>query len=276
VNDIEGAAKIMHQLFLEMKRRQETIRKFTNDISKYNQMVAAPDRLPHILIVFDEYPAIWVKRELAKSIDEFAAQIAIQGRASGIHLFIGGQQAYSGDINRLIVANITHRYTSRQNTVGASMSTTGDRSAQKLRPVAGRFLCTTDSDNSYVVQMPMIEDHEITEAVAASQQWEKARPVILPALPEDDEEYLDDSKPLTPGKSYRELIIEGAIELLDGHLKGQKLYELLGGKVPQKKLFETIKQIVEEPIEYKGLTYTAIRIPGGAYRLELEVAAAAD
>jgi hypothetical protein len=247
INDIEGAAKIMHRLFLEMKRRQETIRRFTNDISKYNQMVAAPDRLPHILIVFDEYPAIWVKRELAKSIDEYAAQIAIQGRASGIHLFIGGQQAYSGDINRLIVANITHRYTSRQNTVGASMSTTGDRSAQKLRPVAGRFLCTTDSDNSYVVQMPMIEDHEITEAVAASQQWEKARPVILPELPEEDEEqYLDKPKAITPGKSYRELIIEGAIELL------------------------------EEPIEYKGQFYSATRLPGGAYRLDLEIAAAAD
>jgi hypothetical protein len=275
VNDIEGAAKLINQLFLEMKRRQEVIRRFTNDISKYNQMVAAPDRLPHILIVFDEYPAIWVKKELAKLIDEFAAQIAIQGRASGIHLFIGGQQAYSGDINRLIVANITHRYTSRQNTVGASMSTTGDRSAQKLRPVPGRFLCTTDSDNSYVVQMPMIEDHEITEAVAASQQWEKARPVVLPELSTEDkyDDYADETP--KPTINSRELVLKTAMDRLEGNLKARIIWEILGKTISLPQVTKICEQLSKNPIEYEGILYEPVKVRN-YYQFCVAKAAAAD
>lgn len=281
VADIERAAQLMYQLFLEMKRRQELIRKVTNDISKFNSIVSPADQLPHILIVFDEYPAIWVKRKLAAQIDEYAAQIAIQGRASGIHLFIGGQQAYSGDINRLIVANITHRYTSRQNTVGASMSTTGDRSAQRLRPVPGRFLCTTDTESSYVVQMPYIEDNEIREAVTAALSWEPPRAFSLPEIPEEELEELEEweaSRPI-PTKSYRELVLEGAFELLDGHLKGHELFALLNGRVPQNKVFKVIRELAsEETVEYKGTHYRLSRQRGGSYKLEPEpeLAGAAD
>jgi hypothetical protein len=295
VFNVHQALPLMESLFLEMQRRQEKIRRITNEIDKYNKLVPSTDRMPHLLIVFDEYPAIHVEKEVAKLIDKFTSQIAIQGRASGMHLLISGQQAYSSYVPSLVTANITSRFTAKQASVGASMSSVGDRSALKMRPLPGRFLCTSEGDKNYQVQMPFIEDAEIDVAIIAASHTEPAPRVILPAVlvngeeveqssPEPavrpipneeaapDEEKLSYPRQVTKAKqaqraaNWFEMVMEWSMAN-DGVLNGRSAFQDLR-IIPRNKIYDIIENIAfRGSVEWNGETYIAKRQPRGHYKL---------
>jgi DNA segregation ATPase FtsK/SpoIIIE-like protein len=271
VFNVQGAFPLMLSLFHEMQRRQELIRRISNDIDKFNRVVSAGDRIPHILVVFDEYPAIHVEKTIAKEIDKYTSQIAIQGRAAGMHLFLSGQQAYSSYVPSLVTANITSRFTAKQSSVGASMSTVGDRSALRMKNLPGRFLCTSEGDRNFQVQMPFIEDNEIDMCVNEAHQWDKIPKVTLPDV---QTHQLDDTQPITPIKDVEtpeQMIIRCAIEELDGVLKGIEIWELLDRKIGRNRVWQLINKIVTEPVFYDGMRYIAVKSFGNFYTLKPEI-----
>jgi hypothetical protein len=259
--NIEKALELTHALYLEMKRRQKVIAEITNDISKYNSMVAAVDKMPHIFYVFDEYPAITINRSIANRIHEFSAHIAMQGRAVGIHMFPSGQQSYRDDFPRQLLANITFQFTARQNTVSGAMATTGSRETLNMKPIAGRFLCTS-SHERYQVQMPYIEDEDIEACCDDARRWPEPNPFALPDVPRDED------TPPEPQRDPIELVLEVAFEHLDGALKARPIWEQLNGALSMPKTTSIVKQLAgQESVEWQGKFYEAIKQKGNFYRL---------
>lgn len=263
--DVQPALTLIQRTFKEMKRRQETIRKITNDIGRYNELVEdEADKLPHIFFIFDEYPAVRINKLLAKEIDLYASQIAMQGRAVGVHMFISGQQSYASDIPRLLSANTTFKFTARQATVSGAMATTGSMETMKMQNIKGRFLCMSEADN-YQVQMPFIdiEEGDIDHALRDAMKWKEPRPFFLPAADETP-----DNIATMPRLTDEELILKTAFEKFGGQLKQRDIWDLNKKQLSQVRTKRAVDRILDnEIIEYEGLLYEAIKLKGGSYQL---------
>ncbi len=268
-DEAEKALELTHALYLEMKRRQKLIKGKTNDIAKFNEMVNPADRLPHVVFIFDEYPAVTINPKLGKKIHEFSSHLAMQGRSTGIHMFPSGQQMYSDSFPRQLLANITYHFTARQNSVSGAMATTGSRETMKMKAIKGRFLCTSSHEH-YQVQMPFIEDSEIETCCDMARRWPEPNYFALPEVPRDEDE-----EELTDNRSPEELVLEMALSAeFEGALKADQLWKALDGALSLNKVRDTVKQITShETVDFEGKAYLIRKEPKRKYHrlIELEV-----
>lgn len=261
-SELDKAEEVSISLYLEMKRRQAIISKITNNIGKYNSLVADEDKLAHIFFVFDEYPSINIDKKLAAVIHRHIALIAMQGRSAGIHLVVSGQQSYANDFPRTMLSNITCQFTARQNTVSGAQATTGTRETMRLKEIAGRFLYTS-SHSRYQVQMPYIEDDEIEAACAMARRWPEPRPFALPIVERNEDEYTVDAR-IDP----ESLILDVAFKKFDGALKARPIWEQIKDEISLPQTTKIVKELAErESIEWDDKNYEAIKQKGNFYRL---------
>lgn len=262
--EIPEALHLIERTFKEMKRRSKVIRRIASNIKIYNRHVSDEDKLPHIFFVFDEYPSIQLDKALAKQINMYAAQIAMQGRAAGVHMFVSGQQSYASDIPRLLSANTTFKFTARQGTTSAAMATTGSMETMRMQNIKGRFLCVSDAD-SYQVQMPFIDEAEgdIDEAVRSARKWSEPRPFELPQA-----DTIPDNVEDIPRLTDEEIVLKSAFEMFNGQLKKRDIWEANKLHISLGRTTKAIERLIQlDYVEYEDTYYEAIKATGGSYQL---------
>ncbi len=265
VKRVEDVARIMRQLEILMQQRMDVISQVTNDIVRYNQIVAEEHRLPRILVVFDEYTAIHSReRQLSHDIESAGIMIATQARAAGIQLLIGNQQPYSDAVHKQIKSNITLVLGGRQRTLGASMSTFGTGEATQLQKIPGRMLCD-DGTNMFQVQIPYVTEDDINQSVVNSAKWHY-RPFNLPGLDEPPNMV---ELPQIRRAFGIEDVLRIALTEYDGALKAQPLWEgLENPDISRSTVQRLVKQVIDmDDVEYQGRHFETVRQPGNFYRL---------
>lgn len=259
------ALELIERTYYEMVRRQTVTSKIAHNIEYYNSLVAKEDRLPHIYFVFDEYAGLQLEPAIKKEVDTYANIIAMQGRSSGIHLIVSGQQSYSSDIPRLVSGNTTIKFTARQSTVSGAMATTGTRETLKMENIKGRFMCIAGAEH-FQVQMPYldIERGDMKQAVRDAHKWAEPRPFELP--PADKRE--PDNVESIPTMTDEQLVIMAAFKLFRGKLKQRDIWEEYKNDISLPRTQKAIKRIVERgTVEHEGVVYEPVKVKGGAYQL---------
>jgi len=102
-----------------------------NHIREYNLRRKPAERLPYIVVVFDELAIVMLDRTLKHKaeIESFLARIASVGRASGIHLVLATQRPDKNVLTPLITANFPGRIGLACASVYDSMTIIGNGSA---------------------------------------------------------------------------------------------------------------------------------------------------
>jgi hypothetical protein len=234
------------------------------NITTYNQRVQPEDRLPRIVVLFDEYANTRRERFSAEAsdIDDICTEIGQIGRASGIHLWLGIQQPRRSNMPQALRDNFTTMFIGHQANIGAGQSVTGDRASLKLPDLPGRMMSYNGS-KKMEVQMPLISEDDINTAVRLSHEnWSALEPYRLKA----PDELPAVTKPMTD----TERVLELAFNQFDGALKKRSIWELTKSLFSLNQVTAIVEEIVASgAVEFEGFHYEAIKKPGNFYQLEL-------
>jgi len=264
--ELEIVARTMDQAVSLMRQRMDLIAPLGNDISDYNAQVSPERRMPRVIIVFDEYTAIHQDKDLAYQIQRAGVILATQSRAAGIHMILGAQQAYSDAIHKQIKANITLVLSGRQRTQGASMTTTGSSSSNRLKKIPGRMDCDAGF-GIYQVQIPYISREAMYEGLAKASKWDTG---ILFCLPGDADFAESAQEQPLPEPFGENMVIRIALEQFEGALKADPIWKAIGRHdVSRSAVRTTIQSIVKRDIIElpNGYTYRIRKRPGNYYQL---------
>lgn len=189
IEDIHTLARVVAKMeAIRAERMKEFKAAGLRNILDFNRQ--HPDyKMPHLLFVVDEFGALGARsyKEEATIVYDATAQIAMKGRAAGVHLLIGAQTPTKQHIPADIRDNVTLRYAGRQASVYASIAATGTGAAAGLPSIPGRFWLDEGSQSG-AVQMPEITDEEVFECIRAAMGYEPV-PMVdvgMDATPEAD------------------------------------------------------------------------------------------
>lgn len=254
-NDVLGVLRHVRD---EMHMRHSKVAKMKN-IGAYNRWCNPEDKLPHLVIVFDEYANVRRTKDddIANEIDDICIEIGQMGRSAGIHLWVGIQQPTATNMPQPLRYNMSTYVIGRQSTTGASQSVLGNFSATKLPDIPGRFLIKSYKEHE--VQAPKITDEEVQRAVeTAKTEWGHIEPYELVYK-------LDMTTPLTK----EDVILEAVFNSFDGELKARKLWEHLDKRYSLNEVTEVVNSIIEmETVKWNDTEYKLERQPGNYYKLQ--------
>lgn len=173
---------------LEKLRHERTLRMkgLADDINEWNRrMKDHPHRrMPHIIVIMDEFQQVAAKRELRNDIINYVEQLTAKARSAGIHIFPGTQTPMSDQVPNVIKNNMSVVISGRMRTLAASVAAFGTKEALDLANIPGR-MSFEDGVNRFQIQVPYCADDNIREALLAAASWKPA-PMHLPELDGDD------------------------------------------------------------------------------------------
>lgn len=263
ISDIPDVVEILKAVRGEMHYRQRHIGRVAKNIGAYNRSVEREDRLPRIVVLFDEYANTRRERfaEEAKIIDDISTEITQLGRASGIHLWLGIQQPRASNMPQALRDNFTTLFVGHQANVGAGQSVTGNRTSLKLPDLPGRMLAYMGW-KSFEVQMPLISEDDINRAVKiANDSYGDLEQYQLHYNTDAIEE---------EAASVAELVIESAFLNFEGALKKRSIWESFKGiyQFSLKEVSRTVDEIIAGGVvNYEGVAYEPRTVPGNFYQL---------
>lgn len=269
IEDPAGVVPVLAKLEAERKRRMVKIREIAETVDEYNTMVAPENRIPRIVVMFDEYGAInGTDKTTADQIYSLTSQLAKKARAAGIHLVIGAQTPYVSDVPQSVKANLTFSLVGKQKTLGASLSSTGDRQAYDLPDVPGRMIAEGRGSN-YQVQLPLVEPDDIMRAIETAMHYEPG-PDLLADIDENLEEVIQESKP----KPFTEKdFIAWTLLNNQGVISPRKLFDLMEEPVITQRqiLAMGAKLSAQKTITFEGRDYQVVRWGKGFRLQEIEI-----
>ena len=253
---VEGTAEAVRKLEILMHDRMTQIGDTSDDILDYNRIAQPENRMPLIILVFDEYGAIWAKgKDLGKEIEASMKMIATQSRAAGIIGWLGIQQSYSDTIDKMVKGNATIAFSGRQRTLGGSMSVGSSGDAMKIKKIPGRMICD-DGGDTYQIQAPFLSKTAMHKSVAVTSKWDKPRQLDLPSLVTAEEE----AEPIEPFNE--DMVIRIALEEFDGVVSARRIWEHINRHDISRRMVEdTARNLGEKmianngEIEFKGKVY---------------------
>jgi S-DNA-T family DNA segregation ATPase FtsK/SpoIIIE len=167
VSDQDEAVDLLEKLVAEMEDRYELIseRGFRN-VDQFNRKVALNERLPRVIIFFDEV-ANWMQDDdFKKQVESLLNKIATKARAAGLHLFMVYQRADVQVMTMQLRTNLGNRLILRLPDEGSSKIALGEKGAERLLG-KGHLIAKLDSDEKIYAQVPFIGDDEVEELVDA-------------------------------------------------------------------------------------------------------------
>jgi DNA segregation ATPase FtsK/SpoIIIE-like protein len=190
VTDLDALEVITSQLIRLMTYRMSLFKKLSAfDIDRFNSRVDRSEQMPRVLVMMDEFMSIKHlpgDSDTRNRIVNNMSRLAMQARASGIHLMVGGQQAFSANgIGGALRDNISYTLTGRQRTAYASIATLGHGGARKILDIPGRMICDK-AGQIFDIQTPLATEDDIKRAVDAGEQWEAPRPFPWGNVTEDE------------------------------------------------------------------------------------------
>jgi hypothetical protein len=260
VTEIPDVVTILERIRSEMHWRQKHIGAIAKNIVMFNKRVQPQDRLPRIVVLFDEFANTRRGRfsDEAAIIDDVCTEITQLGRAAGIHLWIGIQQPRASNMPQSLRDNFTTMFVGHQMSIGAGQSVTGNRASLKLADLPGRMLAIAGIRH-YEVQMPLIYEDDIDRAVSIARQAHGSTPLY-------ELHYSDDPTDRPP--TDREIILETSFAAFDQCLKYRPMWEYLKPRYSISQVKDIVAQIVsEEIVTWNGRTYEPKKQRGNFYRL---------
>lgn len=260
IEDIPTLSKAVAKLeAIRAERMIELKKAGVRNINEYNNR--HPDyRMPHLLCIVDEFGAIGARQfaDQARVIYDACAQIAMKGRASGIHLLIGAQTPRKEHVPADVRDNITLRLSGRQQSVYASISATGSGAAANLPKIAGRFWLEDGADG-YPVQMPEILDSEIDEAIDIANTFERVKLIDLGI-----DEAVAVGAVVVKDVFNTEKFIDVVLAQLDGTINYRAVFEHVRDTMPQynlslsqaKRIADGLKGVAT--VEHRGMMYEIV------------------
>lgn len=157
VTDSKKAVAALAYLVREMEERYKIFASArVRNLEGYNAKVLPKDKLPHIVIVVDEFADLMMTA--AKEVEDYVCRLAQMARATGIHLILATQRPSVNVITGLIKSNIPSRVAFTLPSVADSRTILDSAGAEKLLG-KGDMLCSSTKFRKAVrIQSPWIDE----------------------------------------------------------------------------------------------------------------------
>lgn len=163
VETIDKTLPALDKLERIMQTRMERIRKAGfKSANDYNLRHYGKNRMPHLVVVFDEWGTIALTPGIGKQAEAVLTKIANQARAAGIYIILGTQNPRADVVSTLIKLNFSVRFAFSVDMPG-SMAILSNQRAVGL-PCRGRAVLSSFGDMSDI-QTPRITDDLIRATV---------------------------------------------------------------------------------------------------------------
>jgi S-DNA-T family DNA segregation ATPase FtsK/SpoIIIE len=161
VTDPKKAVHVLAWAIREMERRYSCFAESrVRNLASYNEIVIPKDRLPHIVIVVDEFADLMMTA--AKEVEEYVCRLAQMARATGIHLMLATQRPSVNVITGLIKANVPARVAFTLPSMMDSRTIIDCGGAEKLLGKGDMLFLSTQNPKPVRVQCPWIDEHSVT------------------------------------------------------------------------------------------------------------------
>jgi DNA segregation ATPase FtsK/SpoIIIE, S-DNA-T family len=159
VNHMDEAVEALRELVDEMESRYERFRKFkARDLDSYNSF-GDRDRIPRLVVVFDEFADAMADKDLKKDLETSIKRLGAKARAAGIHLLIATQSPRKEVVTGLIKANLPCAVALRVANAVESKIIIDMSGAEKL---LGRGdLLVKEGGNLVRLQSPLVSFHTV-------------------------------------------------------------------------------------------------------------------
>lgn len=175
--DDAGALRAIESLQAEVRHRERTLAEHhARDLSE------APDTLPRLVVVVDEYAALVAAHP---ALHDLFADVAARGRALGIHLILASQRA-AGSFRDSVLANAPLRVALRVTDAADSRTVLGTDAAAQLSGLAharGTALVRRASDLAPLTVRVARCETATLDGLALAAPADRARAPWLPELP---------------------------------------------------------------------------------------------
>ena len=231
ITDVQDAVKVLKSLCIEMDQRYDMLKKArVRNLQEYNTKFTNrklnPRKghkfLPYIVLVIDELADMMMTA--GKEVEMPIARLAQLARAVGIHLCVATQRPSVNVITGIIKANFPARMSYRVISKVDSRTILDANGADQLIG-RGDLLLSTGSD-LIRLQSAFIDTPEIERLVDhIAQQRSYAEPYILPEMPSEGDDELEDDEPFDRDSRFDEaarLIVRyqiGSASLIQRKLK---------------------------------------------------------
>lgn len=274
--------------FLEMLTRLEMLRAerseqlrsvYATDITEYNAKVPAAQKMARIVVIIDEFSAIYMSspfqdekdnQRIATRIRQLVRQLLAKARAAGIQLIICTQSPYAEILPGIDKANITVKICGRFLDKVVSRTILGSSAATEIPEKAlGRMIVQT-AGQMFMVQTPLVSPEDRLEAINASMLWTEAPELPLPALPA-----------AAVNRSFSESeLIALALKKHGGKLAVSRIWNndlKETGRTSKSTIDAMVKDIAAGgSVEHEGVVYDVIKIPGNIWALKVQLSQLAE
>ena len=176
VDNQDDARAVLAELVENMERRYEKIAaENCRNIDQYNRKVPPAQRLPRVVIFFDEV-ANWMQDDdFKEAVNSEINKIATKSRAAGFHLFMIYQRADNQVMTMQLRTNLGNKLILRLGDEGSSKVALNEKGAERLLG-KGHLIAKLDTDEKIYLQVPFIGDDEVDElAEAIIASWSSKR-----------------------------------------------------------------------------------------------------
>lgn len=173
----DSALGLLRQLVHEMDERYNQITQDGSaNIDQYNRKHPLADRIPRVVVFFDEV-ANWMQDdEFKHKIEGVINEIATKSRAAGMHLFMIYQRADNQVMTMQLRTNLGNKLILRLGDEGSSRIALGEKGAERLLG-KGHIIAKLGNDQKIYGQVPFIGETEIsTVANSIRDAWIESQP----------------------------------------------------------------------------------------------------
>lgn len=242
VTSVSGVADMLAQLEALMHARFRKFRGLAKRLEDY-RIRRPSDKMPRVLVVFDEVASIMEHGDLTKRIMASMRELTRMGRAVGIHVWLCTQRPDVKAIDGAVKANLAVRISGRMTTSADSVTILGNSLARELAPIAGRMVLQIGPD-PMPVQTPHVHESDVDQALKTALQYDMPDPLDIP-----------ESAIVVHQEWTVERVIELSIKHLGGNITAKAIYDNVEefSQNQARKLVEEIWNRKE--VEYDGVLY---------------------
>jgi hypothetical protein len=162
--EAEIAVKNLKYIVEEMERRYKLLAlKRVRNIEGYNGKVEKSEKLPRVVIVFDEFADFMEDKDFKEEIESSIKRISAKARAAGIHMIICTQSPRGDVITTTIRNNLGARVGLRVPDHHASNLILNDSGAENLKGKGDMLFKSPNTPESIRLKSPYLSDKEIED-----------------------------------------------------------------------------------------------------------------
>jgi S-DNA-T family DNA segregation ATPase FtsK/SpoIIIE len=167
IDQQDDALSRLQMLVSEMDDRYGKLRRMrTPNITAYNRIVPAAERMPFIWLIHDEFAEWMLVDEYKQNVTSTVARLGVKARAAGIYLVFAAQRPDANVMPMQLRANLGNRLILRVDSEGTSEIALGEKGAERLLG-RGHLLAKLEGSAMCYAQVPFV-DGPFMEAITAA------------------------------------------------------------------------------------------------------------